>query len=150
MLAARIKELRLLNQMTMLQLGELVHVAESTVSLYESGKRQPSYDILHKFAKIFKVSIDYLLGNTDDPTPANKKNAPALTNEDKRDIAKDLDGFMRSLEGEDTLMFDGEPLDDESKAAIKAAMQVGLEMVKAKNKARFTPKKYRRGSNDEK
>lgn len=56
--------LRLLRKekhLTLKQLGELVGVAESTMSQYETGKRQPDYRTLVKLAGIFGVSTDYLL-----------------------------------------------------------------------------------------
>lgn len=59
----KIKLLRKQNNLTLKELAEKIGVAESTVSLYENGKREPSLDILKKIAKIFNVSTDYLLGN---------------------------------------------------------------------------------------
>lgn len=58
----RIKELRKEKKITMKQLGDIIGVAESTISLYENGKRQPDNDILLKLAEYFNVSVDYLLG----------------------------------------------------------------------------------------
>jgi len=40
-------------------------------------------------------------------------------------------------------MFDGNPLTDEARESIIAAMKLGLEAAKVKNKERFTPKKYK-------
>ena len=62
----RIRDLRKRKKLTMKQLGQVIGVAESTISLYESGKRQPDNDTLQKFADYFDVSVDYLLGRTDD------------------------------------------------------------------------------------
>lgn len=64
----RIKELRQKNNLTQKELGEKLGLTESTVSLYEAGKRKPDPSTLVKLANIFDVSIDYLLGRTDDPT----------------------------------------------------------------------------------
>lgn len=36
----------------------------------------PKGDVLLKIASYFHVSTDYLLGNTDDPTPAGQKEGP--------------------------------------------------------------------------
>ena len=41
-------------------------------------------------------------------------------------------------------MFDGEPLTPEAMDSILAAMQVGMEIAKKKNKEKYTPKKYRK------
>lgn len=62
----RIRELRKERKMTMKQLGEIIGVAESTISLYETGKRQPDNDILQRLADFFDTSTDYLLGRTDE------------------------------------------------------------------------------------
>ncbi len=39
---------------------------------YEIGKREPDFSTLTKLATYFEVSADYLLGETDNPTPPNK------------------------------------------------------------------------------
>lgn len=44
------------------QLAKAIGVASSTVSLYETDRRAPSYDILSRIARFFDVSTDYLLG----------------------------------------------------------------------------------------
>lgn len=64
----RIRELRKEKNITMKQLGEVIGVAESTISLYENGKRQPDNDTLQKLADYFCTTTDYLLGRTDEPT----------------------------------------------------------------------------------
>ena len=56
-----LKIIRKNNNMTMRELGNILQVSESTISLYEKGKRQPNFDILKKLANFFNVSIDYLL-----------------------------------------------------------------------------------------
>lgn len=58
----KLKELRKLRNLTMKELGQMVNVAESTISLYENGKRQPDYETLKKLADILNVSTDCLLG----------------------------------------------------------------------------------------
>lgn len=61
----RIKQLRKEKSLTMKQLGVAIGVAESTISLYENGKRQPDNETLSKLADFFGVSVDYLLGRED-------------------------------------------------------------------------------------
>ena len=41
-------------------------MTKSAISSYENGSRLPSYDILIKISRIFKVSTDYLLGCVDE------------------------------------------------------------------------------------
>ncbi len=57
----RIKELRTALNLTQKELGKKLNIAESTISLYESGKREPDNATLIKLADIFEVSTDYLL-----------------------------------------------------------------------------------------
>ena len=69
---------------------------------------------------------------------------PALTKKDERDIARDLERIMSDLEDGGDMMFDGDPMTPEARESIVAAMRLGLEAAKAKNKERFTPRKYRK------
>lgn len=62
MLGNKIKELRKEKGLTLKRLGELLNLGESTMSMYESGKRNPDYETLRKIAEIFECSTDYLLG----------------------------------------------------------------------------------------
>lgn len=74
----KLRELRKRCGITMKELGNEIGVAESTVSQYETGKRQPDYETLLKLSEYFGVSVDCLLG---------KENAPAETG--KRSISDD-------------------------------------------------------------
>ena len=58
----RLKELRKQRNITMKELGSKLNLAESTISLYESGKREADYQTLKRLSEFFNVSIDYLLG----------------------------------------------------------------------------------------
>lgn len=64
----RIRELRKKCGITMKELGEKIGVAESTVSQYETGKRQPDYETLLKLGEYFGVTVDFLLGAEKAPT----------------------------------------------------------------------------------
>lgn len=61
----RIKNLRMERKMTQAEFAERLGVTKSSVSSYENGSRLPSYDVLLKMARIFKVSTDVLLGHGD-------------------------------------------------------------------------------------
>ncbi len=58
----RIRELRKNKGMTMKELGSRVGLAESTISQYETGKRQPDNETLLRFAELFDTTVDYILG----------------------------------------------------------------------------------------
>lgn len=59
---SKVKELRLEKGLTQQQLANLLGVAVSAISSYESGSRYPSYEVLISISRIFHVSTDYLLG----------------------------------------------------------------------------------------
>ena len=42
-------------------------ITERAYANYESGVRMPKLDILIRIADVYKVSLDYLTGRTDDP-----------------------------------------------------------------------------------
>ncbi|MDX9872913.1 MAG: helix-turn-helix domain-containing protein [Clostridia bacterium] len=67
----RLKTLRQEKGLTQAQFGACFNLAESTISLYETGKRTPHYDLLKRFALFFNITIDYLLGHTDERYPAS-------------------------------------------------------------------------------
>ena len=58
----RIRELRKKRGISMKELGNEVGVAESTISQYERGKREPNYETTIRLAQFFKVPVGYLLG----------------------------------------------------------------------------------------
>ena len=137
------KMLRILRKnkgLSMKELGEIIGVAESTISQYETGKREPDFETLLKLGEFFNVSVDYLLRGDN---PQNNK-TPALTKKDERDIAKTLANLKETLENEEGLRFDGDPMSDEAKESILAAMELGLQAAKLKNKEKYTPKKYKK------
>jgi DNA-binding XRE family transcriptional regulator len=53
--------------MTLKQIGESLGVAKQTVNHWETGYRLPSLDIAVALADYFDVSLDYLVGRSDDP-----------------------------------------------------------------------------------
>jgi transcriptional regulator with XRE-family HTH domain len=65
MLGSRIRQLRIDMNMTQKEFAALLELSESMISLYESEKRQPSYDILNSIANKCNVTTDYLFGRTD-------------------------------------------------------------------------------------
>ena len=64
----RLKELRKSRGVTQLKLALDLSMSQNTISRYESGQHEADYATLIRIADYFDVSIDYLLGRTDDPT----------------------------------------------------------------------------------
>ncbi len=63
----RLKELRIKAKKTQTEMGEVLGVNQRTYSNYEIGIRSLSAEVLIKLADYYDVSIDYILGRTDEP-----------------------------------------------------------------------------------
>ncbi len=63
----RIAFLREKHRLTQEQLSGKIGISRATLSHYEKNRREPDYETLNKIADFFNVSIDYLLGRTNDP-----------------------------------------------------------------------------------
>jgi len=64
----RLKELRSSRNLTQKQIYEAVGLSPLGYQRYEYGAREPAYQKLIALADYFNVSLDYLVGRSDDPT----------------------------------------------------------------------------------
>ncbi|MDM0744620.1 helix-turn-helix transcriptional regulator [Clostridium perfringens] len=71
-LGKRIKYLRIKNNYTQKELAEFLNIALTTLSQYENDKRKPNDDLKIQLALLFNVSLDYLMGLTEQPIPYYK------------------------------------------------------------------------------
>lgn len=129
------------------ELAEKLGLSRGQIGNYEQGKRQPDYDTLQLIADFFNVSTDYLLGRENEKS--NNGNLPELTPKDERDIAKDLEKILSSLDNpnEGYSHFDGQSIDDldeEDRELLKAALETSMKIAKQIAKKKYTPKKYRK------
>ena len=147
----RFKEAMELQGIKQSELVKITGIGKSAISHYATGKYEPKQKALYLLAEALNVNEAWLMGydvpmeRTKVEYSADGKPADAtLTDKDKKDIAKTLDGIMQDLENVDGLMFDGDPMSDEAIESLRSAMLMGLELVKLKNK-----KKYGRKTNKE-
>ena len=63
----RLKVLRERRHMSQVFLGMELSISQNAISQYETGVREPDNKTLIAIADYFDVSIDYLLGRTDNP-----------------------------------------------------------------------------------
>lgn len=61
----RLKELRKKRKISQLKLATDLNMNQNTISRYETMEREADYKTLITLANYFDVSIDYLLGRTD-------------------------------------------------------------------------------------
>ena len=64
-----IQALRKEKHISQTYLSILLEVSQETISAYENGKHNPSTKSLIRLREIFQVSIDYILGLTDQRYP---------------------------------------------------------------------------------
>jgi transcriptional regulator with XRE-family HTH domain len=67
-----------------------IGISRAALSHYETGRREPDYDTLQRFANYFNVSVDCLMGR----------------NEDQTAVAERIRGFETSLELPDDRFFE--------------------------------------------
>jgi transcriptional regulator with XRE-family HTH domain len=80
-----IKNLRERKGWTQRDLAEKMFKAESTVGMWEQGRREPDYDSLIELAQLFDVPVDFLIGNNPLDKAINK-----VKESDQYDINENL------------------------------------------------------------
>lgn len=107
MFGRKLKELRLEKNINQSELGKIIGISPSTVGMYEREQRFPDKDILLKIADYFEVTVDYLLGRTDEKIPKPKLDESIKTisakkiniNEDLPDEAYDkINEYIKMVE----------------------------------------------------
>lgn len=68
-LAKRLRKCREISGLTQIKVAIYCDITEKAYQNYELGVHEPRLSILVRMAEFYKVSIDYLVGLTDDPTP---------------------------------------------------------------------------------
>ena len=68
-LAKRLRKCREDAGLTQIKVAIYCDITEKAYQNYELGVHEPRIHILIRIAQFYKVSIDYLVGLTDDPTP---------------------------------------------------------------------------------
>ena len=59
-----------------------LNVSQRMISAYENDLSQPGIDMLIQMSKLFGVSVDYIVGNTDVRIPAERILANGLSNDE--------------------------------------------------------------------
>ena len=65
-LSNRLKECRAGRRLSQKEVASYCNISEHTYQNYELMTRQPKLEIIKRIANLFDVSIDYLVGITDD------------------------------------------------------------------------------------
>ena len=99
--AERLKELRKQANLTQVELAKRLGIGQSSYADWERGKKKPTQENLVKISQVFGVSIDYLVGNSeenlgelDNIELLFRMNSKGLTEEEKEVFKKELIEFM--------------------------------------------------------
>lgn len=67
--ATRLKELRKSHKVTALELSKTLDISKAAISQFENEANYPHCNTLCALADYFDVTVDYLIGRSDDATP---------------------------------------------------------------------------------
>ncbi|MEC0228045.1 MULTISPECIES: helix-turn-helix domain-containing protein [Paenibacillus] len=101
----RIAQLREKRGLTQEELSTKIGISRAALSHYETNRREPDYETINKIATFFHVTIDYLLGRTDQPE--------MVLDHDVREFVEHLDLTDESILKKFSLTVDGRRLTPE-------------------------------------
>lgn len=99
----RLKNLRKQAHLTQVDVAEKLGISQPAYASWERGIKKPTQENLVKIAQILNVSIDYLVGNSDESVKKDeldnvelifRMNSKGLTDEEKEIFKKELIEFM--------------------------------------------------------
>ncbi len=134
----RLKELRKAKKITQQELGDIIHVSKVSISGYETGNRSPDSTTLNAIADYFGVSLDYLQGRTD-----NDQELYKLSEKETKDIAIEVQNMLEGMNTDAEVNFYGEPMSDDDKELLAAALETALQVSKRAAKKKFTRNDYK-------
>lgn len=124
-LGRKIRHLRTKSGLTQAQLADKLNVSASTVGMYEQGRREPDSTTLSKICRTLNASGNYVLDlEKDEKNPPLKNSDP-----EKNEIYSVISEFIKSLEKQENLMFNGEPINNSEKKKITSALKVAAAVT---------------------
>ncbi|MCI5999124.1 MAG: helix-turn-helix transcriptional regulator [Eubacteriaceae bacterium] len=118
-------------------MADILGISRSAISQWEKNGTDPTLEQCVTLAQFFNVPLSRIYPD------AQNEWQPKLTKKDERDIKNAIEAIKNQLSTGTGLMYDGEPLDEESQEAILAAIEVAERTAILEAKKRYTPKKYR-------
>ena len=119
----RLRLLRKSRDLTQEQIGDVVGKSKNNISQYERNARQADDETKKQLAIFFDVSMDYLIGITDDPTPISELVSG-------KDIDKELCRLIEKLKNDTDLCFIGKPMDNRTKLIILKMLKHTMDLAK--------------------
>lgn len=133
------------------ELARKAGVSKPNLSQWVNGVYEPKPAGIAKLSDALNINPAWLMGH-DAPMYYDLKELTAesdryesFSKNDKKDVATSLNFLIEQLNQQEmALMFDGEPLDDETKELLKESLENSLKMGKMIAKKKYTPNKYRK------
>ena len=94
-LPEKLKSARISTGLTRKQVAERIGISYAVLTHYETGDRNPSLNVLYSLAKLYKVSVDYLLDVT--VSTSNTIVLDGLNNNQKQIIKDTVNYFRNSI-----------------------------------------------------
>lgn len=92
----RLRALRKENNLTQIQMAEILNVQQSRINRYETGASTPPAETFIQYADFFGVSMDYLYGRCDDPKGKLYSNQP-VKQQEKPKASPEMEQFIEML-----------------------------------------------------
>lgn len=112
-----------------IELCRAIGINSSTYSTWKNKGRSPNTDKMQDIAQFLGVSVEYLLS---DGIPSNELSTDCL--DGGTDINYELSKILKSLESDNALYFDGEPMSEDTYELLKSAMEIMLTSAKKMSK----------------
>ena len=97
----RLKELRKKSNFTQVEVAEKLGISQPADASWERGVKKPTQENLIKISQVLNVTVDYLLGNSEEKSDELdniellfRMNSKGLTDEEKEIFKKELIEFM--------------------------------------------------------
>ncbi|WP_206460388.1 helix-turn-helix domain-containing protein [Anaerovorax sp. IOR16] len=117
-------------------MAAFIGTTEGVVSAWKKRGTDPKAIYVKKIAEFLEVSEDYLL--------TGKENTRTISGKEKIDIAKEVSLLLDGLNADNSLMFDGEEIDDTTRVLLEKSLQSTLETARIIAKEKYTPKKFKK------
>ena len=112
---------------TQKDLAEYLEVSPAIVSYYIKGINTPRMDKIDKISEFFGIERSDLIGHNLDLNKTDNQN-------ENIDISNMVNDLMENLNGTQTLMYKGEPMDEVTKELVRASIEQAARIALARHK----------------
>ena len=97
MLSKKLKLLRKEFNLSQTEFALKLNLSKGAVGMYETDKREPDFDTLIRIADYFGVTLDYLLGRTEERTTDKTPKFTVISNKTDFELSKEEKALILTL-----------------------------------------------------